>query len=221
MVEDNIRMPYFQHPETGKVLSPITDTWVTVDYAKKHSILRQARLYTRNYFDNLLEANNVVVDKILELENDLKEDTKDAEQQIVDDTNDTFALKDNEFDNIFDLEYVTKKTDANVDGAHQVDSSETRYLSIDEELNDLFDFDDVNSLQLPNEQYAPKHKGIYSHKPTLNSYYDRKISELKSNEAPKQKYKYENTTKKFDKNANNKKYITTKSGGVRIVKENE
>lgn len=53
------------HPETGKVLNPLTGNWVQQDYAKKQGILEQAKDHTQKHFRQQEGNDSDEIDELL------------------------------------------------------------------------------------------------------------------------------------------------------------
>lgn len=240
MEKKNFDHPVYEHPETGKVLNPITENFITKNYAQQIGVLSEAKEKTAQYFRDIEEKANQAAEKAEDniLNSDDDEEVIKAQDEVEEDKEVIEETDRVEYD-----EAGAEKRVSHGDSASEKTPDEA-LESIMSDLDDGDDFEgedfvdtdavendgitppdtdvsppDVDSSGEP-EDWTPDNMdmptfpgGVYSTKSRQEKKKKNKLKEMSDGKDPKNKP----GTKRAG--GPNKRYEHTDSGGIRVIYE--
>lgn len=219
--------PVYEHPETGKVLNPSTENWVTQKYARGIGILQDAKKHTARYFKKLDEKAEEASKKVLNSNKEADEEKQQLDSSSTsekDQLDETARVSFDEEGNETRIDHDSEADEALGNIMNDIDQADTTGRAVSSE--DFVDKDAAQSDQPPAnadnvDDYEPEHLNMPS--------FPGGIYNTKNREKRQQKRRMRNNSNNgptsSDRGAHqierNKTYKHTKSGGIKVVKNDD
>lgn len=233
--------PVYEHPDTGKVLNPITENFITKNYASQIGVLSEAKEKTAQYFRDIdekaSEAAEAAEEKILNSSDDDEAEVISAEDDVEEDKEvleETDRVEYDESGQEKRVSHGDTATDQTPDEALESIMSDLDDEGDDFDGEDFVDTDAAPDQDMPvspsdnpvpsgadesqTEEWSPENMdmptfpgGVYSTKSRQEKKKKEKMKKMNEGKDPR------NRSDTQQAGGPNKRYEHTDSGGIRVI----